>query len=370
MDADLRPIYLQIMQAAEPEDLFGAEDVVLPASMLLKYLDRKYSKLKAVTNPTGYHIPEDADAARDADTRLEHLLEVAKKRINLGLYGMPGYDKPAPSGVFKTFTVGKNTYSIGPKINSSGRVDTYEGNLVRDGQYCGEVIIALAHSPESNHFVQRESRILDILHNNEVPQWKHLPLLLDRFAAGERLGVTFRKYSGQPLAQVSMHTLHRSGVDQKHMVWMLDRALSCLGYVHRQGVIHGKLNPETLLIQAGNHNVFITDWSSAAYKPALTGQRVVTEASVFTPREIIRQSKIGPWSDIYSLGKVMIWVLGGDPATDWVPEHVAEPLRNELLHMVQGNPHKRPSDAWKLYEVFSEIKDGLWPRKFLPFDMT
>ena len=39
MDADLHPIYLQVMQADQPEDLFGAEDVVLPADMLLQHLD-------------------------------------------------------------------------------------------------------------------------------------------------------------------------------------------------------------------------------------------------------------------------------------------------------------------------------------------
>ena len=66
----------------------------------------------------------------------------------------------------------------------------------------------------------------------------------------------------------------------------------------------------------------------------------------------------------------MIWTLGGDPATNSLPASVEEPLRLFLLSLVEENYLVRPADAWSLYEQQCQIKDSLWPRKFLHFDMA
>lgn len=370
MDADLNSVYLQVMQANQPEDLFGCEDVVLPEATLLKYLKGEYGKFKRLTKPSLYHDPLDVEAATDADARLEELYSLAQTRIGQHVYGIEGRGKRHPTYAVKSFTVGANRYFIGNLLRGGEDSNLYEGFMERDGLAVGEVVIKVAKDQSFNPLLQTEVRNLDLLHETPVPQWKHLPFVMDRFQSGGRVGLVFRKIGGFSLAEVRAHRTHVKGVDRKHIVWMLDRGFSCLGYVHRLGLVHGNLSPEHFIVQPPSHNAIICGWKQAVHKPAVTGEKVIAIPGEFTAPEVAERGKIGPWSDIYSLGKLMIWTLGGDTATNTIPDSVEEPLRRFLLSLVEENHLVRPADAWSLYEQQCKIKDSLWPRKFLHFDMA
>ena len=66
----------------------------------------------------------------------------------------------------------------------------------------------------------------------------------------------------------------------------------------------------------------------------------------------------------------MIWLLGGDPATNEIPAEVAAEFREFLTKMVNENRLLRPSDCWDLHEEETQTKDRLWERKFLHLIMT
>ena len=370
MDADLNSVYLQVMQANHPEDLFGCEDVVLPEATLLKYLEVEYKKFKTLTTPSSYHDPLDAEAAADADAKLEELYSLARARIRQHVYGIEGRGRRHPPYASKSFSVAANRYFIGNLIRGGAVSNLYEGFMERDGLSVGEVVIKVAKDTSCNPRLQQEVRNLDLLHEVPVPQWKHLPFVMDRFQSGGRLGLVYRRISGFSLTQVRAHPTHVKGVDRKHIVWMLDRAFSCLGYVHSLGMVHGNLCPEHFIVQPASHNVIICGWKSAVHKPAVTNEKINLPPDQFMAPEVAAGGKIGPWSDIYSLGKLMIWTLGGDPATNSLPASVEEPLRLFLLSLVEENYLVRPADAWSLYEQQCQIKDSLWPRKFLHFDMA
>lgn len=370
MDADLNSVYLQIMQAHQSEDLFGSEDVVLPEETLLKYLKGVYEKFKAVTEPGVYQDLEDVEAATDADNKLEELYAQAKTRIRQHVYGIEGRGRRHPPYAVKSFTVGSNRYYIGNLLRSGEESNLYEGFMERDGLAIGEVVIKVAKDVAANALLQTEVRNLDVLHDTPVPQWKHLPFVMDRFQTGGRVGLVFRKISGFSLAEVRQHRTHAKGLDRKHIVWILDRCFSCLGFVHKQGLVHGNLKPEHIIVQPSSHNALICGWKRAAHKPALTGEKIIAEADGFTAPEVVARGKIGPWSDIYSVGKLMIWLLGGDIATNTIPDTVEEPLSRFLLSLVEEDHLLRPSDAWALYEQQCKIKDSLWPRKFIHLDMA
>jgi hypothetical protein len=101
----------------------------------------------------------------------------------------------------------------------------------------------------------------------------------------------------------------------------------------------------------------------------VTNQLVTAEKTVFSPPEI-HTEKIGPWSDVYSLGKLMIWLVGGDPETNQMPKAVDPRIQDFLLQMVQEDIYRRPSDCWELKTHFEQLKDAMWERKYLMFDMT
>lgn len=370
MDANLQRTYEQVMQAEYPEDLFRSSDIVLPVDILLEYLRGEYDKMHAVTDPQGYQHPEDVEAATDADKKLSRLYAAAQERIRQHIYGLVGRGKPRPHSAVKSFAVGPNRYYLGRRIADGERSALYEGYLERGSEMVGEVMIKVAASAAQNHFSLTEARAIDLLHRDAVPQWKHLPFLMDRFSAGDRVGLIFRKISGVTLTHIRHHRAHRNGLDQRHIAWLLDRLFSCLGYVHRCGLVHGNLTPEHVIVEPQTHNAILTGWSASVHKPAATGEKVTLFSQEFSAPEVLARGMIGPWSDIYSVGKLMIWLLAGDTADNTIPDGVEPMLQEFLLKLVQEDPYKRPADAWDLYTEQCRIKDALWPRQFLHLDVS
>jgi Serine/threonine protein kinase len=371
MDADLQPVYNRIMQAEHPEDLFGSRSVILPPSTLLEYLAKEYDALKAVTPPSLYGALEDVEAARDADAKLDRLYATGKDRIKRQVYGIEGANKIRPSYASKSFKVGENTYFIGAKLFTSEHANGYEGFLERDGKSIGEVVIKVAIDVSHNPHLQNEARNLDAMHAIDAPQWKHLPLLLDRFSSANRIGLVHRKIVGFSLSDVRVHRVHKNGVDAKHIAWMFDRAFSCLGFVHGMGLVHGGINPDTIIVQPPNHNVFLVGWSGAALKPAQTEEKVTAPVTDYTAPEVRAAGQIGPWSDIYSLGKTMIYALGGDPTTGELPDSVPDAYKKFLAELTAADQFARPAKAWDLHTEHCRIKDATFgARKFVHFDMS
>jgi len=66
----------------------------------------------------------------------------------------------------------------------------------------------------------------------------------------------------------------------------------------------------------------------------------------------------------------MIWLLGGDPATNTVPDDVEPKLRTFLRNMVRKSIKARPNNAWRLYKAQNRLKDRLWKRQFRHLHMT
>ncbi len=363
MDLELERVYLQVMQARIAEDLFGAEDVVLAPSKLFEHLEKKRASLVRVLEADGY-LGEDREGACEARARLEKFWADVKLRVPRNLYGLPGYQTGRSPTLRKSFRVGEHSYHLGHTLSEADGTATYLGAVEMHDVHLGEVMFKVAQTPLNNPTIAREDRILSLLHTEEIPQWKHLPIVLDRFQSQNRAGLVFRKVSGNSLSWLRSRPQHLKGLDQRDAIWMLDRTLSCLGYVHRCGIVHGTLSPDRMVFQHLSHNIVLTEWGDAVHRPALSGECVEKVIEPFSAPEVVDHGVIGPWSDIYSLGKVMIWLLGGDPKRNEIPQGVVTPLKNFLLRMVQEDRYARPTDAWALWDEENRIKDAHWERKF------
>lgn len=370
MDPDLEPIYIRVTEAERPEDVFGCEDIVLPVSALLEYLQTEYVGLRELLDVTRYKVPEDIDAAREGSEALEHWYVLARRRIESMTYGIGMFSEDAARKTARSFVLASHKYHLSANGVSDGVTSRFQAFLEDEGGMLGEVIVKIAESESMNPRMIREEKALRELHSVEVPQWRHLPYLLDTFEAGQRQGHVLRGMLGYSLTEVRQHPEHASGVEQKHVFWMLDRLLSALGFVHQMGVVHGNLSPAHIIVQPASHNVFIAEgWCNSVVAPAENKEAILEPSSVFSAPEVLQRGVLGPWSDIYSLGKLSIWLLGGDPVRDEIPSGVENALGDFILDMVQPDLRHRPTDAWELHQVGCEVKDSLWPRKFIHFNM-
>jgi hypothetical protein len=115
----------------------------------------------------------------------------------------------------------------------------------------------------------------------------------------------------------------------------------------------------------------LTGWSQAVYKPGITGEQVQSGPdNPFLAPEVNTTGAVGPWTDIYSLGKCMIWIVGGNPHTNEMPDTVHPKIQRFLQSTVRESPGARPQDAWQLYKAQNRLKDTLWERRFLHLNLA
>ncbi|MCA9569546.1 MAG: serine/threonine protein kinase, partial [Myxococcales bacterium] len=119
---------------------------------------------------------------------------------------------------------------------------------------------------------------------------------------------------------------HRAGAlpdELHHLVDHLRRACEAVGYAHARGVVHRELKPDNLLI-GDFGQVLVVDWGLVradpdAHEPVRTDRPPdLTHGPAGTPRymspEQVLGLPIGPRSDVFSLGAILVLLLEGRPA--------------------------------------------------------
>lgn len=369
MDADLAPVHERVMQATRPEDAFRPLTVIVPPQLLVEHLTPEMEEMLAVLSPERYTAYDDRTAASEAKAKLERLYAEGIEKARRGQYALDDYTMLLPPTGGRVIEVDGARYTIGEQLHVGEHSAIYKGRM-KAGRGSAGVAIRVANTPDDNPHLFTEIRMLDYLHRQEVGYWKNIPFMFARFMAGERVGVIQRYFEGVTLTQVRADRLHRDGLDQRHVMWIMDRMLGLLGYTHRLGIVHGRIEPERIRVRPDNHNALLSGWGHAVYRPAVTGERLRAVGGVFEAPEVRDSGEVGPWTDIYCLGKTLIWLIGGDPATDEMPSSVEPIVRRFLRNMVRKSPRARPHDALQLYDAQNRIKDSLWERRFIHLDLT
>jgi hypothetical protein len=152
------------------------------------------------------------------------------------------------------------------------------------------------------------------------------------------------------------------------MIWLMRRCLSVLGRAHAMGVLHGNLDPAHVMVRPKDHNVWLVDWSYSIVNPAQTGQGFRCLNEVYGPPEVAARKPPMPSSDLYSLGKAMIFAAGGDPAEKTLPDGMDERLQRFLRFMVLDSQRGRAQDAWELYRSLDRLRAEIWgAHEFIEF---
>jgi serine/threonine protein kinase len=192
----------------------------------------------------------------------------------------------------------------------------------------------------------------------------YLPTLVEADTIRDRIIRRFNVFTHEPrwysLRQVmGVHPV----LNARHIVWIFNRMLTILGFVHRQGIVHGAIVPDHVLINPDNHGLKLVGWGHSV---PIGG--VITSASArylaSLPEEVKQKKPASPATDIY-----MAVQCAGALAQDNL-QSLPVPLRNFFGGCAQKSPGMRPDDAWKLYDEFKEVQEALYgPPKFIPFSM-
>jgi hypothetical protein len=283
--------------------------------------------------------------------------------------------RPGTSARF-TIRTEKGQYEATAVLSPGDLATVYDARRSSDGAH---VAMKIADDPLDNDLIQAEVSALRILFSEPSPQQKHLPVVLDQVHTRDgRLGTVFEYLDGYDLLKVR-ERLPR-GLPVRHMIWVMRRCLSVLGWAHSRGVLHGNLDPAHILLRAQDHNVWLIDWCYAIVNPAQSGQTFRCLNEEYSPPEVEQRKPPLPSSDLYSLGKCMYYVLGGDPRQKSLPAEPlgpfgeSEPIDDRIARFLQfcvlESPLSRAQDAWEAYRFLDKLREEIWgPHQFLTLSL-
>lgn len=222
-----------------------------------------------------------------------------------------------------------------------------------------EGVLKIARLPRDNDLVEQEGFALKFLHaykDGGENYLRYIPKVFDSFeASGRRANVLTPCVKQWSLADIVGMI---PDLDFRHCVWMLNRALSALGYVHRAGVIHGAVVPSHLVYGPANHSLSLVDWcysvtrESKKHIPA-----VVKDWKQCYPAEVSRKLAPLPSTDLYMLF-----------ASFKSFDRISIPKKFGIVFdlCLAGSPNSRPGDAWEVQDRLKQIAEDVYgPPRFL-----
>jgi hypothetical protein len=352
MDANLSDLTRLLAQADSPTDVFGALD-----GDQVTALRRRYRELARAAHPD--HNAADAAAAHAAFTELRRWYELALDRVRRGVYGAT------------------------PRIDVTHRGRRYQGyEPPLAGDLCdlypvhaaGEaLLLKAARTPRNNDLLAAESRALRQIERDLAgkPVRAHFPVLVDSFLLPDAAGA--RRQVNVLRAEPGVHSLaavlraYPRGLDPADAAWIFNRILAALGSAHALGLVHGALNPCHVLIRPADHNGLLVDWCYSV--PIGEPLRAICPpyAADYPPEVHARQSAT-PATDLFLAARCMTRLLSGEAEPAQLPASVPAPMRALLAACLLASPHRRPADAWQVFDDFRDIlRERYGPPAFRPF---
>lgn len=248
-------------------------------------------------------------------------------------------------------------FRVKTPIAEGGCGKTYKGEHVLTGmpvciKHCSNV------SPEDEAIMIEEAQAMWDLRHYGIPAIHDLLRLDDG-----SLALVMSYIPGPTLAQL----VEKNGrLDPEHVAWITERLLNILKYCHYQGIVHGDVKPQNVIVDPEKHLVTLVDFGLSAVKPKEhTASKGYTD--VFAPPEQKKGKPLLPQIDFYSLGMTMIYALTADydrvaarNVPDDTPDAVCEFVRRLVVRETLSRPDWNNED---LQETFAAARQKAFGRR-------
>jgi serine/threonine-protein kinase len=155
------------------------------------------------------------------------------------------------------------------------------------------------------------------------------------------------------------------GLEGEHVAWISERILNILKYLHFNGVVHGDVKPQNIIVQPETHGVVLVDYGLSLIRPSAKSDSKGYTPHFAAPEQVKGGSPIIPETDLYSLGMTMIYALGGNIETKQVPKDTPDNLCAFIKSLIKFEVLSRPNwEKRDLHADFQEIRTKDFGRKY------
>ncbi len=267
-----------------------------------------------------------------ATPKIRPRAEAAFKRVG-ELFAMLSAKTPAT-------TIGK--WAVEQTLCAGDVADLY---LVRDSGVQG--VLKIARDKADNDLLAAEHAALTRLQKTGSEFCKYVPRVYDTLEASSRR-VNVLSYAEGYLSLKMITEAVGAPLDFRHCVWMLNRLLSLIGFVQREGFVHGGITPDHLLYHPKSHGLTLVGWGSVTVTSQAKPIPILSsDWSFIYPPEVPRKRPVHPATDIYMAAASIFYAAGvhGTPAR-------FKPL---FEHCMAASPASRPVDAWAILDRFKSL---------------
>lgn len=340
---DVKELYEKLLQAKRPIDFFG--NVSSKNELHVEFM-----KYLPMFDPE-FAQHEDEYITGQTLSILNELYELGLDEIKHGIYS-----KINPVSFFKSttpifeITVDEQLYQFYWCICVGEVAYIYKGASENDVVY-----LKVAINPDDNDLIDSEYDVLSTLRHQS------LPYVEKEIKINDSNSILMREIKG--ISMPDLMKEYSRGVPAEHVMWMLERLLSVVGYLHSNFVVHGNIKPENIIINKENHNVSLLGLSFCIKCANMPDAHYKIVNDFYTAPEVSKIARILPSSDIYSIGKVAIELLGGNIVTNEIPNSVDTRVSDFIKKMVSTNSENRPNDAWELWTELRKIRTAVFGKQ-------
>jgi serine/threonine protein kinase len=214
------------------------------------------------------------------------------------------------------------------------------------------VFLKVAIDDNDNHLIEKEFALLSRLSHQS------LPIVEEQIVLNNKAAFLMREAEGTPLPELLLE--YPRGIPAEHVMWMLERLLSGVGYLHFNKIVHGNIKPEQIVVNRDNHNVFLLGFSFSIEKADQKSAYYQIVNDIYSPPEVDKYTTVRPNVDIYAIGKLAVLMLGGKVETDAMPVKVDKRIRNFVRRLVKEDPGSRPNNAWGLWDEVITLRNTIY----------
>jgi len=389
---ELRQLNALLTGAAAPADVFmSLRDRSLRGDVRALALANEVRRMQALANPERFMgNPPAQDLAREIQARLLewHAGALAALATEPGAEApteppaepwtvepaveVPAVTQPAEpprgdrAGAGFAVTAGTSRYQMDGRMILGDVAAVHRGRCVEGPRAGLEVAAKVALDRADNGLILAEIQALRLLHAVEGAQRHQLPELLDLFQGGERAGLIMPWLAG--VDGVALRERFPGGIEPEHVIWIGRRLLSVVGFAHKLGIVHANIEPAHVIVRPEDHHVTLVDWCWSVVEPARTRQGFRVYNPEFSAPEVQEKKPPLPAADLYSVGRCLLFFLGGDLASGEMPAHVDDRLQRFVRYLTRPSPLQRAQDAWDMFAELERVRAAIHgPHRFRAF---